>query len=125
MMVSGVHASNHVKVLDHPLVMWNQHILGQAVWSPRRLFCQFFINDCMEETYDTKTVYSIWAHWIVWVGMLINQCQYVGALLVNIVSGPFILFTATVESMTLLGCLSLASIFALGVYECKESAMST
>jgi hypothetical protein len=71
--VSGILALNHVNLLDHPHVIWNQHLLGQVVWHPRLVFCQFFMNICMKETYHTETGYSTYANWNVWFGSTINQ----------------------------------------------------
>jgi V8-like Glu-specific endopeptidase len=123
LVVSGVLASNHVQLLHHPYVKPNQHILGQVVWYPRHVFCQFFMKVCMEETYNTKTGYSAWADWIVWASSIINQCQWVGALSVNVTSNPLLLLVVTLQSMTLFGCFSLTSVVALKVYKRKSSTI--
>jgi V8-like Glu-specific endopeptidase len=119
--VSGVLASNHVDLLDHPLVYWNQHLLGQVVWYPRRLFCQFFLHVCMNESYDPDTGYSTYASWIVWFCSILNQCQWIGATLVNVLSGPLILITSMIESLTMFSCLSLGSIVAIRIF-CEQKS---
>jgi Hint module len=50
---SGIRASNHVKIITSDMVLWNQHVLGQSVTYPHRLFCKYFLDVCMKETYTT------------------------------------------------------------------------
>lgn len=95
-MISGILASNHVEILNNPLVIWNQHLLGQAVWFPRRLICRFSMDLCKNETYNIDG-YSNWAYWIIRLGSTINIFGCMGAWAVNILGAPFIFIISVIE----------------------------
>lgn len=94
--VSGVVASSHVDILNHPVLVWNQHMLGQAMWIPRRLYCHFFMNTCKKESYD-ENGYSIWASWLIRFASVINMCGWMGALIVNMIGIPCMIMLHMLE----------------------------
>jgi Hint module len=117
MIVSGALVSNHVNILDHPSNMWNQHLLGQVAWYPRRLFCRLFMDVCMKETHHIDSGHSIYAEWIVWCGSIVNQCRWIGILVVNIMFTPLIPMTTMMESMPFFGWVGVvATIIAIRFY---------
>jgi hypothetical protein len=123
MMVSGVCALNHVKLLEDPLVMWNQHFVGQSIWYPRRIFCYFFMNICTNDTYQETTGYLAWAYWNVTFGSILNQFQWIGAMLVNIMSLPFVVTVSMIDSMPIAGYVTIASIAGMIFLTRKELAL--
>jgi Hint module len=69
LMVSEVHGSNYVAVLDHEWI-WDQHSLGHVLHLPQRMFCCYFMEVCMYERYVNG--YGYVAYLVVQVGSVIN-----------------------------------------------------
>jgi Hint module len=50
-MVNGVLASNYVDILGNDMLVRDQHGLGHLLFTPQRMFCQYFIDICKMEMY--------------------------------------------------------------------------
>lgn len=72
--VSGIRASNYVDVLDYS-GWYDQHVVGHAVFGPRRIFCSYFMNTCKQETYING--FGPWSHVIVTAASKLNGLGWI------------------------------------------------
>lgn len=72
--VSGVRASNYVDLLEYG-GWYNRHVIGHAAFGPRRLFCRYFMNICMQETYTNG--YGSYTRFILWCASMVNGLGWI------------------------------------------------
>jgi Hint module len=70
--VSGILASNYVKLVDLAMVQ-NQHTIGHLLFTSQRFFCRYFIDTCKNERYVDG--YGVLAYVIVTIASFIQQSQ--------------------------------------------------
>jgi Hint module len=95
--VSGIRASSHVKIITSNMLFWNQHILGQIATYPHRLFCRYFLDRCVTETYTTDG-YSMWAFWIIQLGSIMNEVGSSVAFIASLLLAPLVATTFMIEN---------------------------
>lgn len=71
LVVSGVHVSNYVNVLEYNAWIQNQHALGHALFFPQRMFCNNLIEICKKE--KCINGYGYTAYVVVRGSLIINQ----------------------------------------------------
>jgi Hint module len=85
----NIRVSNHVKLMSSNLIGWDQHRIGQIATFPRRFFCSLYLDHCKQETY-TVDGYAVWISWIIQISTMINQGGSIAALLLTMLSTPYI-----------------------------------
>lgn len=110
--VSGILASNYVDVLDRKLA-FNQHVLGHTIMAPKRLYCQYFMDKCKNETYIDG--YGFWAYMIIHcAGFMEKHLGWFLTVIVAVLSPPFVTFIYMMESLNGFGTLgSIGSILVM------------
>jgi Hint module len=110
--VSGIRASNYIALIDSALV-WNQHYLGHTYFFPRRLFCNYFMQTCMKESYTNG--FSNWAYPTVHVAESLEMYGHSASSIVGLMSTPIVGLVYVFGSLSNLGFFSMACIFAISL----------
>lgn len=91
--VSGVIASNFVKMLHHDVGVsvssWpNHHYFGKTYMYPYQLFCSYFMKQCQEETYYDG--YSYYVYNLVKIGEMIEYFGRIAPTVIWLISVPLV-----------------------------------
>lgn len=111
--VSGIRSSNYIDILDHN-GLYDQHIVGHAVFGPQRIYCTYFMNQCKQQTYNSNG-YGSWANIIINIAFKLNSIGYVTNMIFSLFSIFVVHFMSLVELLLYTMVIGSSSYIGLGM----------
>lgn len=102
LLVSGIHVSNHIDILDttNHMMIWNPHVVGHALFLPQRLFCRCYIDACAKIATYNNDGYGMIAYMIVSMGRIINRYDgWLVQVMVSLVTSFTVIMMYFIEAM--------------------------
>jgi Hint module len=100
MIVNGMRVSNYIQLFSKTDVIgwYHQNNIGEVLFFPQRLFCHDFMSSCQREIYING--FGITAYLVVGIGQMMNECGYVGHIMLVLLTTPFLIMKDVVEIMS-------------------------
>jgi Hint module/Trypsin len=97
MIVNGIRVSNYVQLFSKTDVIgwYHQNAIGEVLFFPQRLFCHYFMSSCQREIYING--FGITAYLVVGIGTMMNECGYIGHIMLVLLTTPFLVMKDVIE----------------------------
>jgi Hint module len=97
MIVNGIRVSNYVQLYPKTNVIgwYHQNTIGEVLYFPQRIFCQYFMSSCQHEIYIDG--FGITAYVVIRLCNMMKRWGYVGYFIIALLTTPLLVMKDVIE----------------------------